>query len=169
MTFKTPSNTTTIMPIALATAAKFGSMDGLGRIRTSRHQNIYEADFEYGTQPMRWENYVVSGAGGSSVTHQPGQGGVRMRLATTNGDITIRQTRPYHRYQPGKTLYMATAINFGTAQANQRQRVGFYDDGNGIFLEQGDPVPVATSNVQTGTLVAGNNLMTGLSNTFPCR
>ena len=166
MTFKTPSNTTPITPVALATAAKFGSMDGLGRIRTSRHQNIYEADFEYGTQPMRWENYVVSGAGGSSVTHQPGQGGVRMRLGTTNGDITIRQTRPYHRYQPGKTLYMATAINFGAAQANQRQRVGFYDDGNGIFLEQGDPVPVATSNVQTCTLVAGNNLMTGLSNTF---
>ena len=166
MTFKTPSNTAVIQPVALASAAKFGSMDGLGRVRMSRHQNIYEADFEYGTQPMRWENYVVSGAGGSSVTHQPGQGGVRMRLGTTNGDITIRQTRPYHRYQPGKTLYMATAINLGTAQANQRQRVGFFDDGNGIFLEQGDPYPTATTNTQAGTLVSGNNLLTGLSNTY---
>jgi len=166
MTFKTPSNTTVIQPVALATAAKFGSMDGLGRIRTSRHQNIYEADFEYGTQPMRWENYIISSAGGSSITHQPGQGGVRMRLGTANGDMTIRQTRPYHRYQPGKTLYMATAINFGAAQTGQRQRVGFFDDGNGMLLEQGDPIATATTNTQTGTLVSGNNLMTGLSNTY---
>ena len=110
--------------------------DALGRLKTSRHQNIYEADFEYGTQPLRWESLTV---GGGTIAHQPGIGGVRMRLTTASGDVTIRQSRPYHRYQPGKTMFMATAVNFGAAQTNQVQRVGIFDDSNGIFIEQGNP------------------------------
>lgn len=110
--------------------------DVLGRLKTSRHQNIYDADFEYGTQPLRWESYTL---GNGTVTHQPGLGGVRMRVTTASGDLTIRQSRPYHRYQPGKTMYMSTAVNFGAAQTNQLQRVGFFDDSNGPFFEQGNP------------------------------
>lgn len=110
--------------------------DVLGRLKTSRHQNVYEADFEYGSQPLRWESYTV---GSGTITHLPGLGGVRMRLTTGATDVTIRQSRPYHRYQPGKTMYMATAVNFGTAQVNQYQRVGFFDDSNGVFFEQGPP------------------------------
>ena len=110
--------------------------DVTGRLKISRHQNIYEADFEYGTQPLRWESLT---AGGGTITHQPGLGGVRMTVPTTSGAMTIRQSRPYHRYQPGKTMFMATAINFGAAQTNQLQRVGFFDDSNGVFIEQGNP------------------------------
>ncbi len=116
--------------------------DNLGRLRVSSHQNIYDADFEYGAQPMRWENFT---AGAGTIVAQPGQGGVRMRVTTASGDITIRQSRPYHRYQPGKTMSMTTAINFGTAQTNQLQRVGMFDDSNGVFFEQGNP-SAATGN-----------------------
>lgn len=110
--------------------------DVLGRLKVSHHQNIYDADFTYSPQPLRWESINV---GGGSITHVPGEGGVRMRLSTAAGDINIRQSRPYHRYQPGKTMYMATAVNFGQAQTNQVQRVGFFDGGNGVFFEQADP------------------------------
>jgi len=110
--------------------------DVLGRMKVSRHQNIYEADFEYGPQPLRWESLTV---GGGSVTHLPMLGGVRMRLTTAAGDVTIRQSRPYHRYQPGKTMFMSTAVNFGIAQTNQVQRVGLFDDSNGVFVEQANP------------------------------
>jgi len=54
----------------------------------------------------------------------------------TPGDITIRQSRPYHRYQPGKTMYMASNVNFGTSVSGQTQRVGIFDDSNGIFFQQ---------------------------------
>jgi len=118
--------------------------DNLGRLRTSRHQNIYDADFEYGPQPLRWEG-LTSGSG--TITHLPGEGGVRMRLTTTSGDVTIRQTRPYHRYQPGKSMFMAGAITFGTPQTNHRQRVGFFDDSNGVFFEQTDPTTANPSGI----------------------
>lgn len=239
MTFKYPANNTVIQPVAISMNAREGSMDNLGRLRTSRHQNIYEADFEYGTQPMRWENYIVSpnvqitatGTTGnvistssatgliqlgmpvssaiagiypgssvvavnttpgsnsitlsyapsvavssgtitlgaaSSVAQLPGSGGVRMRLSGANNDITIRQTRPYHRYQPGKTMVMSTAMNFGAAQVGQRQRVGFFDDGNGVFLEQADPVYTASTLSLSGNAIVGNNIITGLSSTANC-
>ena len=123
--------------------------DVVGRMKVSLHQNIYEADFEYGTQPMRWENLTVNTASAGSyanIVHVAGIGGVRMLVGNNAGDLTIRQSRPYQRYQPGKTMYMATAMNFGTPTANNFQRVGFFDDGNGVFFEQG----VATANNPSG-------------------
>ena len=110
--------------------------DNLGRFEVSEVQNLFEADFEYSTQPMRWENYLV---GGGTIVQVPGSGGVLMSVTAAAGDIAIRQTRPYIRYQPGKTIYMASGTVFGAAYANQTQRVGFFDDGNGIFFEQGAP------------------------------
>ena len=122
--------------VALPLAISKRLRDVTGRMKMSVHQNIYEADFVYGSQPLRWENFLI---GGATVTATPGSGGTRMRLSTAAGDAVIRQSRPYHRYQPGKTMYMATGTNLGTASAGQRQRVGFFDEGNGLFFEQGDP------------------------------
>jgi hypothetical protein len=104
------------------------------------HQNIYDADFEYGTQPLRWEQFTYSTASPSTaiILQQPGLGGVQMQISTAN-DVTVRQSRPYHRYQPGKSLYMASNVNFGGPIAGQTQRVGIFDDGNGIFFEQATP------------------------------
>jgi len=112
--------------------------DTNGRQKMSVHQNIYDADFEYGTQPLRWENFTYSTANTATIVQQPGLGGVQMQISTV-GDITIRQSRPYHRYQPGKSLYIASNVNFGGPQSGQVQRVGIFDDGNGIFFEQGAP------------------------------
>lgn len=108
--------------------------DVMGRMKMSRGQNIYDADFEYSSQPMRWES-LNSGSG--SITHLPGEGGIRMNIGTGATDVTIRQSRPYHRYQPGKAMFMATAVNFGANNVNQIQRVGYFDDSNGVFFEQG--------------------------------
>ena len=85
---------------------------------------------------MRWENYVV---GGASILQQTSLGGVVLSVTGAAGDCAIRQTRPYIRYQPGKSLYMASGMLFGPAYTNQRQRLGFFDDANGVFFEQGDP------------------------------
>ncbi len=108
--------------------------DAMGRMKVTRGQNIYEADFEYGSQPLRWESLNL---GGGTISHLPGEGGVQMALSTSATDINIRQSRPYHRYQPGKSMFMATAVNFGVNNANQIQRVGYFDENNGIFFEQG--------------------------------
>jgi hypothetical protein len=59
-----------------------------------------------------------------------------MSVTSTIGSLAIRQSRPYHRYQPGKAMYFSTAQNFGATVTGQVQRVGMFDDGNGVFFEQ---------------------------------
>jgi hypothetical protein len=110
--------------------------DVLGRLKVSIHQNVYEADFEYGPQPLRWEQLIQNVSGNTNINAIPASGGVRMRVGTSVGDITIRQSRPYHRYQPGKTMFMATGVTLGNALTGNVQRVGFFDDSNGMFFEQ---------------------------------
>ena len=116
--------------------------DVVGKLKVSQSQNIYDADFEYGIQPLRWENYINNVSGQATIVQNPGLGGVTMTIGGGNvpGDITVRQSRPYHRYQPGKTMYMASNVNFGTSITGQFQRVGIFDDSNGVFfMQQGTP------------------------------
>lgn len=134
--------------------------DVLGKQKVSMSRNIYEADFEYGKQPLRWEEFTT---GGGSITHVPGEGGVRLRVGTASGDITIRQSRPYHRYQPGKTMFMATAVNFGVANLNQIQRVGFFDDSNGLFFEQNVGAAADAANPSGMAVVVRSDATSSLS------
>ena len=112
--------------------------DVVGKLKVSQSQNIYDADFEYGVQPLRWEQFIQNTSGQAYIVQNPGLGGVSMNIGggNTPGDITIRQSRPYHRYQPGKTMYMASNVNFGSSVSGQTQRVGIFDDSNGIFFMQ---------------------------------
>jgi len=112
--------------------------DVAGKLKVSQSQNIYDADFEYGSQPLRWENFILNTSGQASIVSDPTLGGVTMKIGSgaAPGDITIRQSRPYHRYQPGKTMYMASNVNFGASVTGQTQRVGFFDDNNGVFFQQ---------------------------------
>jgi hypothetical protein len=124
--------------------------DVVGKLKVSQAQNIYDADFEYGVQPLRWEQFIQNVTGNASIVQNPGLGGVTMTIGANvnsgplpiSGDITIRQSRPYHRYQPGKTMYMASNVNFGGATTGQYQRVGIFDDSNGIFFQQNNPTTV---------------------------
>ena len=119
--------------------------DVVGKLKVSQSQNIYDADFEYGVQPLRWENFIQNVSGQAYIVQNPGLGGVSMNIGggNTPGDITIRQSRPYHRYQPGKTFYMASNVNFGSSVSGQYQRVGIFDDSNGIFFMQYGPTSTA--------------------------
>ena len=134
-------NVTTTQTLTEPDGTRFAELpqrlrDNVGKMEVSEVQNLFEADFEYGAQPMRWEPYTV---GGATIVAQSTLGGVVISVTSASGDCAIRQTRPYIRYQPGKTLYMASGMLFGPAYVNQRQRLGFFDDGNGVFFEQGDP------------------------------
>jgi hypothetical protein len=117
-----------VPPIAFADAM----LDPSGRLKVARGQNVYDVDFEYGMQPLRWENFL---AGTGAVTHRPIEGGVRMDVAA-NGDVALRQSRPYFRYQPSKGIYASAAVLFGAPTADITRRVGMFDADNGIFFEQ---------------------------------
>jgi hypothetical protein len=141
MGVQTPSTPWTGIDGAAQFVAPQRLRDVVGKLKVSQSQNIYDADFEYGTQPLRWEQIIQNVSGQAYIVQNPGLGGVQMNIGggNTPGDITIRQSRPYHRYQPGKTMYMASNVNFGSSFSGQTQRVGIFDDSNGIFFMQTGP------------------------------
>lgn len=138
----------TTRPESFITPAR--TRDVLGKLKVSMSQNIYEADFEYGTQPMRWENFIANTASSGSIANVaqfPGMGGVRMLIGNNAGDLTIRQSRPYHRYQPGKSMYMATAINFGGPSNSSTAGAVFVGSISGTTL--------TVTSVTSGTIAVG--------------
>jgi hypothetical protein len=51
-------------------------------------------------------------------------------------DEVIRQSRNYHRYQPGKSQLVILTYAFGAQNDEVTKRVGYFDDRNGVFVQQ---------------------------------
>ena len=107
-------------------------LDAFTRVRTSDPETIFDSTHHYDKSPLLWEETVVAGGSG---THLPNEACVRMRVSNS-GDSVIRQSRAYHRYQPGKSQLVLMTFDAGTARTNARQRIGQFDAQNGVFLQR---------------------------------
>lgn len=130
--------------------------DVFGRLKITRHQAMFDTDLEYGLQSTRWEGINSANA---AINHLPAQGGVLLQLNANAvaGDFAIRQTKRYFRYQSGKQQYTSAAALFGFPDANVLNRVGMFDDCNGLFFEQ-NPADVSTTVTAAGNQVNPNGI-----------
>jgi hypothetical protein len=96
--------------------------------------STFESQFNYDLEPLKYSN-STNGAG--AITHLPNESAAQLSTGgTTSGDYAIMQTKRYHRYQTGKSQLILMTGNLGAGKANVRQRVGYFDAGNGLFFEQ---------------------------------
>lgn len=116
-------------------AVRFGSgaTDAFGRQRTSDPITLFDSQLQYDDAPLLWQT-VMEGTATSA--HSPSLACVIMQVDNGSGASVIRQTRTYHRYQPGKSQFVLCTFVFGTARTGNVKRVGYFDKDNGIFLEQ---------------------------------
>jgi hypothetical protein len=110
-----------------------GSIDTFGRQRVSTPLTIFEVQHQYNTQPLLWNETLVSGA---TVSHLPNESSVQLNVSTTSGSLARRQTKEYIRYQPGKSQLVLMTGVLGSSKTNVRQRIGYFDNNNGVFFEQ---------------------------------
>lgn len=108
------------------------NVDAFGRLRVSNPTSRFDTQLQYDAGPMFWE---VSTVGGGGETHNPDHSAVDLTVGTASGDKVTRQTRSYLRYQPGKSQFILLTGALGTGRANVSQRIGYFDDDNGIFFE----------------------------------
>jgi hypothetical protein len=66
----------------------------------------------------------------------------RVRLTVAAGQTSLRQTRRYFTYQPGKSQLIFQTFNLNGAAAGVVKRAGYFDDNNGLFLELTSTVAV---------------------------
>lgn len=105
--------------------------DAFGRLRTSAPFTLFDSQYRYGDNG-KWDTLTATNGSATYVATEN-----VMALAVTNesGSKVVRETRRVMPYQPGKSLLVLTSVCLGTLKANLRQRVGYFGNDDGIFLE----------------------------------
>lgn len=135
----------------METLTPSGSLvDAFGRLRTSNPKSVFLSQ-NIGAEDGKFDTKITGNANTQYVTSEST---VYMNVGTTSGDEVIRQSKASIPYQPGKSSQVMISFVMDTPKANLVQRVGYFDESNGIYLEN-DGVNynfVLRSNT-TGTIV----------------
>jgi hypothetical protein len=109
------------------------NLDAFGRLRVSEPFTLFDSQNRYAAD----DQFSSSTSGsGSTVTFDTNESSVNLNVGTVSGGKTIRQTFRRMPYQPGKSMLILTTFCMNIAKANLRQRIGYFDENNGIYLEQ---------------------------------
>jgi len=116
------------MTTMILTAANF---DAFGRLRTSSPETIFDSKMVYDDQAIFWSEAQTGGAaaGAWSATD------ACVTLSVGANQSSIRQSKRYFNYQPGKSQQIFQTFNLRGQIANVTKRVGYFDATNGLFLE----------------------------------
>ena len=123
-------------------------VDAFGRLRISQPITLFDSSHRYADNDL-WAELT---AGGGSSSFVAAEGLIDMDVGTASGDSVIRETFKVFSYQPGKSLLTMNTFVMGEAKANLRQRVGYFNADNGIFLERdGTTVNFVKRSLVTGS------------------
>lgn len=108
------------------------AVDSFGRARGSQPFTLFDSFSRYE------DNGKFSTANTATATYSfdANTATTSLTVDTTSGAKVQRETTRVFAYQPGKSLLVLNSFVMNTAQANLAQRVGYFNDLNGIFFEQ---------------------------------
>jgi len=108
------------------------AVDAFGRARSSEpftlgdYTNIQEMN----------PGFSTSNTAGSRFDYHANTSTVRMFVKTGSGQKVIRETNRVFAYQPGKSLQHFNTFVMNPAKTGLRQRIGYFNDNDGVFLER---------------------------------
>lgn len=109
------------------------ALDAFGRLRTSTPTTIFDSKQVVNEGPLIWDDAETSGAGTSS-TYSQDRASTKLRVSDTTAGTRVRQTFVRHNYQSGKSQLVTMTGVFGVGAAGITQRLGIFDDDNGLFF-----------------------------------
>lgn len=110
------------------------AVDAFNRLKVSQPFTLFDSQMRFADNGKF--DTAVSGAGYAS--HDIDASLIEMNVSGSAGDEVIRQSKRVFAYQPGKSLLIINSFVFSSPENGLRQRVGYFDQSNGIFLEQDD-------------------------------
>ena len=116
---------------AMTSGLTSANFDAFGRLRVSDPQTVFDSKLVYDAQPLYWAEAQTGGAAAGSWSAAD----ARVRLTVAAGQTSVRQSRRYFTYQPGKSQLIFQTFNLRGAVAGVTKRVGYFDSTNGFFLE----------------------------------
>ncbi len=106
--------------------------DAFSRTRVSEPFTLFDSSHRYADNQL-WTSATATGG---TTTFNSAQGLVDLSVTSASGSEVIRETTKVFAYQPGKSLLTLNTFVMAPAKTNLRQRVGYYGESNGYYLEQ---------------------------------
>ena len=109
--------------------------DAFGRLRVSQPYTLFDSQNRYAAD----NQFDVATTGTGTTTYLSNEAAVKMEVTAGGVGSVKRQTYRSFPYQPGKgLLVLATFVMDGNQSLNLTQRVGYYNDSNGVFFQRVD-------------------------------
>ena len=110
-----------------------GGSDAFGRMRVSDTFTLADYSHIYGEEV----ELLTKTVGTASTTEvNPNTASIALIVGTGATDQVIHQSRMYHHYMPGKSQFVLTSFNFTDVRENTTKKIGYFDDRNGVFVQQ---------------------------------
>jgi hypothetical protein len=124
--------------------------DAFGRLRTSSPFTLFDSSHRYDDNEL-WS--TLAATGGTAVFNAD-QGLVDLNVTAASGSSVTRETIKVFAYQPGKSLLVLNTFVMSAPKIGLTQRIGYYGDENGFYLEQEDnTIALIERSIVTGSLV----------------
>jgi hypothetical protein len=114
------------IPVALGGT----NLDAFGRLRVSNPYTLFDSQNRFAKDNQFSETLATSG----TATYNADESSVDMAVTTASGSTAIRQSLRCMPYQPGKGLLVLCTFVMNEQKENLRQRVGYFNAGDGVFL-----------------------------------
>lgn len=126
------------------------AVDAFGRSRVSQPLTLFDSSHRYKDNGL----WSTSNSAGTTYTFNANAGLVDLNLPTTSDAEIIRETTKVFPYQPGKSLQILNTVVMEPPKANLRQRVGYFGNNNGIYLEaNGTNIAFVERSFSNGSIV----------------
>jgi len=123
--------------------------DSFGRLRVSEPFTLFDSSHRYADNNL-WS--TATATGGTAVFNGD-QGLIDLNVTAASGSSVVRETTKVFSYQPGKSLLVMNTFVMSSAKTGLTQRVGYYGDDNGFYLEQEDnAVAFVERSIVTGSV-----------------
>jgi hypothetical protein len=111
--------------------------DAFGRLRVSQPYTLFDSQNRYAAD----NQFDVATTGTGTTTFLSNEAAVKMEVTAGGVGSVKRQSYRSFPYQPGKgLLVLATFVMDSSQNVNLTQRVGYYNDNNGVFFQRVDGV-----------------------------
>jgi hypothetical protein len=134
------------------------SNDAFKRLRVSTADTLFDSQSQYDVQPLLWN---IKKTSGGSETHLPNESATRLAVTSSNNEYIIRQTKEYFHYEPGKSHLVLVSFAFGPTPPGISKKVGYFDDQNGIYLENSGGQLYIVKRSYVGGSVVNTSIPTG--------
>jgi hypothetical protein len=107
------------------------AFDIFGRQRVSTPLTLFDSSHRFKDNGL----WTTATTGTASATFNANQGLVDLDVDNSINSEVVRETTKVFSYQPGKSLLVLNTFVMQAKKTGLRQRVGYYNDYNGIYFE----------------------------------